>query len=211
MTLGTVPDGSCNRQRCRPRIGSPVHSSFFGTFLHPIDLNSAMMLEVEDIYYRLRELGPTPEDEVCSCLPGSPIMLMSVLGRNPMHCLDCNLEVEPGTLPLPEGMVDGVAHWSWVAGAIHDLELDSGPYEQWAQTELSNLGSPINREGLVLRSQLDPVRRCYYTLFQPLAEIGFAVPEACPICEGAFTVYTPARFPFPRLICEGCSLVLVNP
>jgi hypothetical protein len=56
-------------------------------------------------------------------------MLMSALSKNPVHCLDCNGEVDPASLPLPPAMVDTVAHWSWIAGAIHALELDSGPYD----------------------------------------------------------------------------------
>jgi predicted nucleic acid-binding Zn ribbon protein len=164
---------------------------------------------MEDIYYRLRELGATPKDEICSCPSGTPIMVMSTLGRNPIHCLDRNLEVEPSTLPLPESLVDDVAHWAWVAGAIHTLEVNSGPYEAWSQTELGDLESPVNREGLDLRARLDPVQRCYYTLFQRLVDDRFVVPDRCPTCEGLFAEY--ASGPFPRLICETCSLVLVNP
>jgi hypothetical protein len=136
-------------------------------------------------------------------------MLMSALSNNPIHCLDCNLEVAPEALPLPEAMVDSVAHWGWVAGAIHTMELDSGPYEHWAETELMDLTSPINREGLEVRRQLDTVRRCYYLLFQPLAEGGFRVPDECPGCGGPFMEYSGGRF--TRLLCERCSLSLVNP
>jgi hypothetical protein len=135
-------------------------------------------------------------------------MLMSALSNNPIHCLDCNLEVEPRTLPLPEAMVDAVANWGWIALAIHTLELDSGPYERWAQAELLDLESPVNRDGLDVREQLDGVRRCYFVLFQPLAADGFVVPDVCPSCGSSFSEYSGGRF--KRMICEGCSLAIVS-
>jgi hypothetical protein len=166
--------------------------------------------QAEEPYAKLRPAPPTPRDEICSCAPARPIMLMSALSDNPVHCLDCNLEVDPASLPLPEALVDAVAHWSWIAGAIHALELDSGPYEQWAQAELLDLESPVNQEGLALRQVLDATRRSYYVLFQPLdvRSGAFIVPEACPSCGRPFGAYSGARF--PRLLCQKCSLVLVN-
>jgi hypothetical protein len=92
-------------------------------------------------------------------------MLMSALGENPIHCLDCNLEVDPKTLPLPVEMAPEVAHWRWIASAFEALELDSGAYEHLAQRELVDLGSAVNVEGLELRERLDGIRRCYIVLF----------------------------------------------
>ena len=137
-------------------------------------------------------------------------MLMWALSPNPIHCLRCNLEVDPSTLALPVAMVDRIAHWTALAGAIKTLELDSGPYEQWAQTELLNLDSPVNMEGLSLRHDLDAVRRCYYVLFQQIGADGaFVVPATCPSCDRSFQAYTSDRF--TRSLCESCSLALVNP
>jgi hypothetical protein len=171
----------------------------------------ARPLQAQDPYHRLRSAPPTPADEICSCAPARPIMLMSALSNNPVQCLDCNLEVELASLPLPAAMVDAVAHWSWIAGAIHALELDSGPYEEWAQSELLNLASPVNQEGLQVRHALDGIRRCYYVLFQQmdLKTGAFLIPETCPPCGGQLAAYPAGQL--PRLICEACSLVLINP
>ncbi len=138
-------------------------------------------------------------------------MLMTALSDNPMRCLDCNLEVDPASLPLPTDLVDDVAHWARIAGAIHRLELGSGPYEAWAQSELLDYASAVNQEGLALQHVLDQIRRCYYVLFQRLdMDSGtFVAPSACPICGGSFMQYSSGRM--DRLICETCSLVLVNP
>jgi len=106
-------------------------------------------------------------------------------------------------------MVNGIAHWQGIAGAFEVLELDSGPYEALAQSELVDLESPVNEEGLVLRLDLDRVRRCFYVLFQAMTDDGrFVVPEACPKCGNSLTEYTAGQF--PRLICDADSLVLVN-
>jgi predicted nucleic acid-binding Zn ribbon protein len=138
-------------------------------------------------------------------------MLMSALSANPIHCLWCNLEVKPEAIPLPPEMVQAVAHWCWIAGALERLELDSGPYERWAQGELLDLSSPVNREGLELREELNRVRRCYYVLFQALADEladGYVVPDSCPLCGAPFTESGSEWF--TRLVCENCSLALVN-
>lgn len=111
-----------------------------------------------DPYVRLRAAPPTPEEEYCACPGKPPVLLMDALGPNPLHCLRCNGEVEPSRLPLPEELADGVAHWASVYGAIHTLEIDSGPYEAWARGELIDLQSPVNVEALALCRQLGKLR-----------------------------------------------------
>lgn len=136
-------------------------------------------------------------------------MLMWALGPNPIHCLRCNGEVEPSQLPLPSDLVDAVAHWANIEGAIERLELDSGPYEGWAQAELLDLQSPVNVEGLSLRQKLDGIHRCYLVLFQRMEPSGeFVVPEACPGCAGTFDEMANGRL--TRLLCEPCGFALVN-
>lgn len=163
-----------------------------------------------DPYGRLHPAPPTPADEVCSCPSDTPIMLMTAMGDNPIHCLNCNLEVDPVSISLPEAMVDPVAHWQWIAGAFEALELDSGPYEEMAQAELTDLGSPVNKEGLVLRRDLDQqVRRCFYVVPQVMALDGsFQVPEVCPKCGKELAAYEAGRF--IRLICNEDGLAWVN-
>jgi hypothetical protein len=58
-----------------------------------------------DIYARLRAPAATLPDEICSCSE-RPIKLMWALSENPIHCLDCNLEIVPEALPLPPELVD---------------------------------------------------------------------------------------------------------
>jgi hypothetical protein len=163
---------------------------------------------MHDPYVRLRPTPPTPVDELCTCIDTPPIMLMWALGPNPIHCLRCNGEVEPSGIPLPGSLVDAIAHWVSIVGSILTVELDSGPYERWAQRELLDLRSPVNVKGLSLRQQLDSIRRCYFVLFQPLGRDGrFVVPATCPICGATFQEY--ARGRLTRLLCETCRWLIV--
>ncbi len=53
---------------------------------------------------------------------------MQALGENPIHCLNCNLEVPPEKLDLATKLIDAVAFWRNVYDAIDRLWLDSGAY-----------------------------------------------------------------------------------
>jgi hypothetical protein len=101
---------------------------------------------MDDRYARLRPAAATPVDELCSCSLDTPIKLMTTagLGSNPIHCLRCNHEVRPETLPLTNGQIQGLAHWQQVHGAIEALELDSGAYESWARERLLDPSSSTN-------------------------------------------------------------------
>lgn len=163
-------------------------------------------MHVRDPYDRLRPAMPTPRDEICSCTGHPPIKLMWALTENPIHCLDCNLEVDPTKLPLPDSLVESVAHWCTVVGAIQSLELDSGPYEAWARRELLDAASPVNLEGLELRVKLDEIRRCYYWFFQPEGDDEYVTPDDCPVCRQSMTAYDGGIF--RQLTCEHCSVVI---
>lgn len=166
-----------------------------------------------DPYHRFRRPEPTPPDELCRCVDGPPVKLMQALGPNPLACMRCHGEVQPETLPLPEELVDPVAQWSAVYDALDRLWLDSGAYETWAAAELANIDSSVNRAGLELRAQIDPVRRCYYWLFADaphgnLAASSTDVAPHCPICSTRMTAYDGGRI--AHLVCEACSLVTAN-
>jgi hypothetical protein len=53
-------------------------------------------------------------------------MLVTALGSNPIRCLNCNLEVDPASVPIPAEMVDDFAHWQAFAGALEVLDLTRG-------------------------------------------------------------------------------------
>jgi predicted nucleic acid-binding Zn ribbon protein len=140
---------------------------------------------------------------------------MQALGYNPLHCMQCNLEVSPESLSLPHELVDPIVAWRSVYDALDRLWLDSGSYEEWAAQELGTLRSDANRRGRALRDLLEPVRRCYYWLFTEQNAVhapssssaeSRAGTQACPDCGGALTLYATSRI--PQAFCDACSLVV---
>lgn len=161
-----------------------------------------------DPYSKLRAPGPTPPDEVCRC-PGEPaIKLMSALGHNPLHCLDCNGEVPPETLALPAPLVEAIAGWRSVYDAIYRLWLDSGAYETWAKAQLADIASDVNVRGREVVAALDRIRRCYYWHFQDETEDRLRPITRCPACGKRMTAYDGGLF--AQRICESCRLVTVG-
>ncbi len=169
------------------------------------------MARTPDVYERLRQPGPTPEDEVCSCADEPPIKLMSmrdVDGFNPIHCLNCNLEVPPERVGIDSDLVQAIAAWDAEHGAIETLELQSGEYEMWARARLLDPASPTNVEGRELARRLNERRRCYMWFFQPQSDDDWQPRETCPVCGDELERYDQGIF--PQLLCERDRLVLVG-
>ncbi len=168
------------------------------------------MASGSDIYERLRAPAPTPADELCTCPAGTPIKLMSTggIGFNPIHCLNCNGEVEPERLGLPAALAEAVASWLFTYGAIDALELASGEYEQWARSVLLDPASPPNVEAMELARQLNELNRCYFWFWQPDSDDDWEPRSTCPLCGDQLTRYDAGIF--PQLLCEHDSLVLVG-
>jgi hypothetical protein len=74
-----------------------------------------------------------------------------------------------------------ISLWSDAYGAIAMLELLSGEYEAWARSELMNLSSPINREGMALARKLSNERLWYLALWEDENGPGF---DRCPLDGG---------------------------
>jgi predicted nucleic acid-binding Zn ribbon protein len=133
---------------------------------------------------------------------------MTALNYNPLHCIDCNLEIPPESLDLSAEVVDAIAYWRNIYDAIDRLWLDSKEYEIWAKHQLAEITSPVNKRGMVLRKRLDAIRRCYYWYFQNQSAEGFRPIERCPSCGCLLAVYSNGIF--RQLICEQCSLITVG-
>jgi hypothetical protein len=165
----------------------------------------------DDIYFKLRQPGPTPDDEICACPGTPPIKLMSmreIHAFNPIHCLDCNLEVPPERLALSIEIVEEIANWDSEHGALETLELASGAYEQWAQSRLLDPNSPTNADGRALAAKLCSFRACYFWFFQPQSDDDWHAPTDCPVCGEPLTEYD--RGIFRQLLCEQDRLVIVG-
>jgi hypothetical protein len=147
-----------------------------------------------DPYFKLRPPAPTPEEEICQCQGSPPIKLMYALGYNPVNCMNCNLEVPPESLQLPSSTVEAIAFWRSMYDAIYRLWPDSGEYETWAQEQLEDTSSSINRSGREVQSILDNVRRCYYWHFRDQSGDEYLPPDTCPYCGEMLTRYDKGIF-----------------
>jgi Zn-ribbon-containing, possibly nucleic-acid-binding protein (DUF2310) len=159
----------------------------------------------------MRKLNPpreTAEDELCRCMPAPPRKLMPALGFNPVHCVQCNLEVRPEDMLLPDTLVEELARWNGVYQALDTLWLDSGEYESFARAELSDLASAINTRGLTLRRQISDYFPCYYWVWRDAdAAPGTTTSSpACPLCSR--TMIPRWTSVFDQRVCDGCCLVL---
>jgi predicted nucleic acid-binding Zn ribbon protein len=161
-----------------------------------------------DPYFKLRPPPPTSDDELCACQGHKPIKLMCALSSNPIHCIDCNLEVPPEWLSLNVELVEDIAYWRNVYAAIDDLWLDSGEYEAWAKQQLVDITSPANTHGLEVREALANVRQCYYWYFQDQSDEEYDPITHCPRCQTTLTKYDGGIF--LQLLCEQCQIITVG-
>lgn len=161
-----------------------------------------------DPYARLQPPGQTPQAELCPMPLASPLKLMPALGYNPIHCMDCNLEMPPHIPALPADLVEELADWTAVYNAIDRLWLDSGTYERWAADQLAQVSSPVNIRGLAARARVAPHRQCYYWLFQDEAASDFTPLDSCPKCRRPFRPYLGSVI--PQMVCDDCGIVTVG-
>ena len=160
-----------------------------------------------DIYFKLRPPELTPADELCRCLH-TPMKLMYALSYNPLHCMNCNLEIPLDTLTLSSEVVEAIANWRDIYQAIYLLWLDSGSYEEWAQEQLSDITSEVNLHGRAVQEVVNSSRRCYYCHFQDQSAEHYQPMKVCPICGDVLQDYTQGIF--LQRICERNSIVVIS-
>jgi predicted nucleic acid-binding Zn ribbon protein len=156
-------------------------------------------------YSRLKPPKPTPKKEICKCKKRKAIKLMaSSLFYNPIHCVDCNLEVPPESIKLDQEVIQEVVYWSAIYRAIDQLWLDSNIYEEWAKAELTDINSRINRMGLTANRSMNKFQKCYFWHFQDQSDnyISF---EKCPKCRRNLESYNGGIF--QQKICEKCLII----
>jgi len=162
----------------------------------------------KDIYFRLKPPELTPKDEICKCKNTPPVKLMYALSYNPVHCINCNLEVPPETLGMSEELAQEISFWRWIYSSVDHLWLASGEYEAWAEKELADISSSINQKGREAQIGLNLVRRSYYWYFQNQSEDDFTPITNCPVCGEVLVKYSGGIF--EQLICENCSIITVG-
>jgi hypothetical protein len=165
------------------------------------------MHDEQDVYDKLCPPKPTPDSEICKCPGEKPIKLMNTFSFNPIHCLDCNLEVPPGRINLSAELAEAIAFWSRIYRAIDHLWLDVD-YEDWAEQELSDINSSVNKRGREIAKTLNESHRCYYWYHQDQSADFFRPITDCPLCGEELVEYINGIF--QQRICHSCSIVTVG-
>ncbi len=129
------------------------------------------------------------------------------LVKNPVFCINCNLEIRPESLNLNVTLIDDLARWASIYDAVYRLWLDSGEYEEWAEKQLSDIHSPVNQRGMELLPAMNQIRRCYYWYFQDHSVDDFEPIRNCPNCGEPFQLYGGGIF--LQYICEQCLIITV--
>jgi len=163
---------------------------------------------MERKHFGLAVPPPTPVDELCSCKKPEPVKLMPSLSFNPIHCMRCNLEVNPQPLRLPPDLIQGLEYWNSIYESIYRLWLDSGVYEAWARKELEEIDSYPNRSGRQLALELGLHRTCYYWGFQDQSALDFRPLRECPSCGKGLTPYQDSKL--KQLICDNCLIAFAG-
>src|SRR3989442_641341 len=161
-------------------------------------------MNLEDPYWKLRPPPPHPLDEICGCPGAPPVVLSPALSCNPIRCADCNLEVPPERLGFSEELAEELAFWTTFHDAFYHLWLDSGEFESWAKSQLSDVASPVSVRGLELCRKLNEIRNCYYWWFQDTADDDFKPMVNCPRCAASLAERK------NRLVCESCKILVAN-
>jgi hypothetical protein len=160
-------------------------------------------MDGEDPYFKLRPLGPTADDELCSC-GAVPLVLMCSLGSNPLRCLRCRGEVPPERVGFSADVAEKIAVWRTYFRAFDTLWLDSGEFEELARGQLTDPRSTVNRRGLEAAALLSETRCAYMYWFQESWEADFEPLTTCPGCEARL------RLLERRLVCDGCRIAVFN-
>ncbi len=131
--------------------------------------------------------------------------MASFLFWNPIHCINCNLEISPESINLNQKLIDEIANWAGLYGAIDQLWIDSSEYEAWAKRELTNIKSRINKLGLSVNRSMNKIRKSYYWYFQDESDENFIAFERCPKCNRKLMDYNNGIF--KQKICERCLII----
>lgn len=157
---------------------------------------------MEDKYFKLKSAPETPLDEICKCDNIEEIYLAYKLGYNPVFCCTCNGEVVPERLAYSNQLVEKIASWTDVYGALYKLWLDSGEYEIYAKEKLEDPNSQVNKDGLELIKSLSAIRSCFYLWFDENS-VESEAKEKCPNCGDSLTSNI-----LNFRLCQQCKILL---
>ncbi len=130
--------------------------------------------------YLEKQLFNEKVSSYCSCKNQQYVLSMMVsYSPNPVRCINCQDLINPASINMPTDLFQALAEWSISHSAIQWLGFQAEGYESWTDTELHNINSSINKEGLDLRKHIKHEFPVLYWYSRD--------PEAnntnCPICN----------------------------
>ena len=167
----------------------------------PLTLTKHEFMSLSDPYRLLGPFDHTSED-MCACDSRSTLILRESMTPNPLTCGSCFGEVLPEWVHLPHELVQPIAQWRELHRALYALWLDSGEYESWAVSRLSDPSGSVHVRGRELTAQLSTLGTpCYYWWFRADSDIPVA---GCPICQAAVSPWPGRSVSF----CEICRVII---
>ena len=134
----------------------------------------------DDSTHSYERLRPWTDIEACKCARVHGLFLLDMLTDNPLHCDTCRREVDPERLQLSPEETNSVADWLSAATSLYRLWLDSGEYESYAKSCLTNPESQINRRGREIAQTLSQRKPTQLWFFHDTDD---GEPVTCPVCS----------------------------
>jgi hypothetical protein len=132
---------------------------------------------------RYEILRPDPEYLTCECASVKALLIVYDLSSSPIYCSECRRIVEAEDLNLAPEIVDATYRWQAAFGALYNLWLDSGEYEQWAKDRLLDPLGQVNVDGIQLAKDLSKYLPTRYWWFHDTDD---PLPPTCPSCNATF-------------------------
>jgi len=150
---------------------------------------------------RYEILRPSLEYDTCECESIKGLLVVYTLSSSPIHCSECRGIADAERLVLTPEIVDATFRWQGAFGALYDLWLDSGEYEQWAKERMLDPLGQVNIDGISLAKELTKFLPTRYWWFHDTDD---PFPSSCPNCNAALQ---PAG-KFGDFLCTRCPVVI---
>lgn len=154
-----------------------------------------------DHYEGFYDKNRVKKEDFCQCLNSPSIVMMSRYNANPLVCLNCNEYIFLEKLKIDIEIIAKLQQWQRVYDSIDKLWLESGAYESWAISELSNPKSEVNKQGFEVQKMMQQYKKTYYWWFQDIGSSAKSL-STCPKCTQVLERKD------DKLICEKCLLVM---
>ena len=122
------------------------------------------------------------KETICHCSKSIPILLNGTLPYSPVRCIKCKLSMPLDRLSVKSELILKVKQWHQLYLSHFKLLSGDDEHSQWRRSKLLDEVGDINMEGLRLSQQLNPIRNCYYWMFQDINDEGFRPVQICPFC-----------------------------